>query len=132
MRSELVPDGFEFGQRLLEGQRVGNRRAVQCVEATGDVREESREVGAEFVVVPEAALGHALHQQAARMLLLAEEARIHHRQPQQRWFERDDGLAHRRQQPRVLGDLVDDLAHQFQAEDLGHAQCVLAQLRVHQ
>ena len=114
----LVPAVLQRRQRPLKRLRIFNGLAVEGVEGSRHRLEKRQKFGAEFIVVLEAALRHALHQAPAGVAHVAEKARIAQRQAQQRGLQRHDGLAQRRQQPRVLRHLADQLAHHLQPQHL--------------
>ncbi len=124
----FVPAVSQLGQGHAEGLRVVNGQAVERIEGAGHRLEKCQKLGAELVVVLEAALGHALDETPARMSFVIEKAWVHHGQAQQRRLQRHNGLAHRGQQPGILRHLVDQLAHQLQPQHLPHLPGFLLEL----
>ena len=126
-----IPAVLQRRQRQLKRPRIFNGLAVERVEGDRHRLEKSQKIGAELIVVLEAALRHALQQAASGVALVAEKARVAHRQAQQRRLQRDDGFAQRRQQPRVLRNLSHQLAHHLQAQHLADLPGVFFKLRAH-
>ena len=127
----LVPAVLQGGQGHAKRLRIFNREAVQFIEGARHRSEKSRELGAELVVVLEAALRHAFHQAPTGVALVAEKTWINHGQAQQGRLQRHNGFTHRRQQARVLRHLVHQLAHHLQAQHLPHALGFFLELGAH-
>ena len=91
--------------------------------------EKSREARRIVRLPGQTALGQLLQQLARRMFFIAEEPRIGQRKAQQRGLEMAHQFLDRRQQPRILRDVVDHQGHHLQAQGLAGAARFLLHLR---
>ena len=78
-----------------------------------------------------AAVRDLVQQAARRMLLVAEETRVHQSQPQQGRLEFGHQLLHRCKQALVMGDVVDHHGHDFHSQRLIEPVDRAAQLLAH-
>ena len=115
--------------RQAQGERLWplNWHRLQLFHRLAQRLDESRKARVAFAFKPGVVVGNGFEQLACGVLLVAEKARIYHRQTQQRGFKRPHYGLYRLEQMPVLGHGLNHHGHHFQPQHLADATRLLSQ-----